>query len=196
MGKVIFKMVGEFVEITGNAEIDGVLVTIIGVIAFAVAFDWVGKLFDAIGWYDSSLMSDAHWLIRTGILLGIAYVLKKFMEFITWVFSFQWWVYLIAFIVVIFVILGVYYVRYWHQKKKNFQVQLEEKNLTEVSMVMEEERNANSGKEDMLKPVIVYDRHRCPRCNSLLVKRYGPYGEFYGCEEYGRTGCKYTRKYL
>ena len=196
MGKIIFKMVGELVEITGNAEIDGVLATIIGVFAFAVAFDWVGKLFDAIGWYDSSLMSDVHWLIRTGVFLGIAYVLKKFIEFVTWLFSFQWWVYLIAFIVVIFGILCAYYARYRHQKRKNFQLQLEENDVPEVSMITEENGSVSTEMEDKMKNVIDYDRRRCPRCNSMLVRRHGTYGDFYGCDAYGRTGCRYTRKYL
>ena len=40
------------------------------------------------------------------------------------------------------------------------------------------------------------DRYHCPRCHSRLVKRHGPYGDFYGCESYGQTGCRYTRKYL
>ncbi len=34
----------------------------------------------------------------------------------------------------------------------------------------------------------------CPLCGGRLSKRKGPYGEFFGCENYSTTGCKYTRK--
>ena len=32
----------------------------------------------------------------------------------------------------------------------------------------------------------------CPRCNGILVRRKGKYGDFYGCSNY--PDCKYTRK--
>ena len=35
----------------------------------------------------------------------------------------------------------------------------------------------------------------CPRCGAKLIKRHGPYGNFYGCENFSKTGCKYTRKF-
>ena len=34
----------------------------------------------------------------------------------------------------------------------------------------------------------------CPRCGGHLVKREGQYGEFYGCSNYRRTNCTFTRK--
>ena len=34
----------------------------------------------------------------------------------------------------------------------------------------------------------------CPNCGGRLIKRTGPYGEFYGCSNYSRTGCTYQRK--
>ena len=34
----------------------------------------------------------------------------------------------------------------------------------------------------------------CPLCGGYLVKRSGPYGEFYGCSNYRMTGCSYKKK--
>jgi DNA helicase-4 len=34
----------------------------------------------------------------------------------------------------------------------------------------------------------------CPQCGGRLVKRAGPYGEFFGCSNYRTQGCKYTRQ--
>ena len=36
----------------------------------------------------------------------------------------------------------------------------------------------------------------CPWCGGKLVKKSGPYGEFYGCSNFGRTGCTYKRKII
>lgn len=37
------------------------------------------------------------------------------------------------------------------------------------------------------------ERWTCPKCGGSLVRRSGPYGDFYGCSNYGKTGCKYIR---
>lgn len=34
----------------------------------------------------------------------------------------------------------------------------------------------------------------CPLCGGRLEKRSGSYGEFYGCTNYGKTGCTFKRK--
>ena len=36
--------------------------------------------------------------------------------------------------------------------------------------------------------------HTCPFCGGRLVKRKGPYSEFWGCSNYGITGCNYILK--
>ena len=38
------------------------------------------------------------------------------------------------------------------------------------------------------------EQYRCPLCGGKLKKKSGPYGEFFGCENYKTTGCKYIRK--
>ena len=104
MSKII-DIISEFVEITGNATIDSILFGIAGLIAFSVAFGLVGIIFDFIGIYDSNLMSDAHWFIRTVVFIILTWIFIKIFEFFTWLFSFEWWVYLLAAIVIILIIL-------------------------------------------------------------------------------------------
>lgn len=38
------------------------------------------------------------------------------------------------------------------------------------------------------------ERYECPVCGGRLLKKSGPYGEFFGCSNYRVTGCKYTRR--
>ena len=42
--------------------------------------------------------------------------------------------------------------------------------------------------EDMRK-----EQYTCPICGGHLVRRSGPYGEFYGCSNYKVNGCQYKR---
>lgn len=89
-------MIGELVEISGNSTVDTILFAIIGFISFSIAFGVVGVIFDGLGFYDSDIMHDAHWLIRVLVFGGLTYVGVKTAQFIKWLFSFQWWVYVIA----------------------------------------------------------------------------------------------------
>lgn len=34
---------------------------------------------------------------------------------------------------------------------------------------------------------------KCPLCGGKLLKKNGPYGEFWGCDQYKRTGCPYKK---
>ena len=34
----------------------------------------------------------------------------------------------------------------------------------------------------------------CPLCGGKLLKKDGPYGEFFGCSNYKVNGCTYKRK--
>ena len=187
MGKSIIELIGEFVSISGNSTIDSIIFAIIGAISFLVAFGIVGWIFDAIGKYDSDLMSDTHWSIRVLVFAGLTWLGVKIAQFIKWLFGFQWWVYVIAGIVSVGVIILVYYIKHRISKNKAQQaVSIEEP--TVVSTVPEE-----------AEPQVVVganNKYYCPRCHSKLVKRHGPYGDFYGCESYGKTGCRYTRKFL
>lgn len=44
--------------------------------------------------------------------------------------------------------------------------------------------------EDELK----HEQFECPICGGKLLRKSGPYGDFFGCENYRTTGCKYKRK--
>jgi DNA helicase-4 len=41
---------------------------------------------------------------------------------------------------------------------------------------------------------IQYEKFTCPNCGGNLIKHSGPYGFFWGCSNYKKTGCKYIRK--
>ena len=96
MGKQIIDLIGEIVQISGNSTIDSIIFAVSGVISFLVAFGIVGWIFDAIGRYDSDLMSDTHWLIRVLVFIALTWGGVKIAQAIKWLFSFQWWVYVIA----------------------------------------------------------------------------------------------------
>ena len=53
----ILDLISNFIEITGNSIADNIILAVIGVISFMVAFGIVGMIFDTLGVYDSDLMS-------------------------------------------------------------------------------------------------------------------------------------------
>ena len=188
MGKQIIDLIGELVSISGNSTVDSIIFAIIGVISFLVAFGIVGWIFDATGRYDSDLMSDTHWLIRVLVFVGLTWIGVKIAHAIKWLFSFQWWVYVIAGVVFVGIIILLYYIKHRISKSKAQQnIPVEESN---VETIVQTER-----KEEP-KLTITESKYYCPRCHSKLVKRHGPYGDFYGCESFSKTGCRYTRKLL
>ena len=192
MGKAIIDLIGELVSISGNSTVDSIIFTIIGVISFMIAFGIVGLIFDALGFYDSDLMSDTHWLIRVLVFAGLTWLGVKIAQLIKWLFSFQWWVYLIAGIVLVGIIILIYYIKSRISENNSAPASTIELPKVETTVQTEEKEEP---------PVVVTttktdNRYYCPRCHSRLVKRHGPYGDFYGCESYGKTGCRYTRKFL
>lgn len=42
-------LISNFIEITGNSIVDNIILAVIGVISFMVAFGIVGMIFDALG---------------------------------------------------------------------------------------------------------------------------------------------------
>lgn len=192
MGKAIIDLIGELVSISGNSTVDSIIFAIIGVISFMIAFGIVGLIFDALGFYDSDLMSDTHWLIRVLVFAGLTWLGVKIAQLIKWLFSFQWWVYLIAGIVLVGIIILIYYIKSRISENNSAPASTIELPKVETTVQTEEKEEP---------PVVVTttktdNRYYCPRCHSRLVKRHGPYGDFYGCESYGKTGCRYTRKFL
>ena len=192
MGKAIIDLIGELVEISGNSTIDTIIFAIIGAISLSIAFGLVGIIFDALGFYDSDLMSDTHWLIRVLVFAGLTWLGVKIAQLIKWLFGFQWWGYVIAGVVLIGIIILIYYIKSRTSKNNSFPAPTIEAPKVEPTVKTEEKEEpqvvTTTNKTD--------NRYYCPRCHSRLVKRHGPYGDFYGCESYGKTGCRYTRKYL
>ena len=191
MGKQIIDLIGELVSISGNSTVDSIIFAIIGVISFLVAFGIVGWIFDAIGIYDSDLMSGTHWLIRILVFAGLTWIGVKIAQLIKWLFSFQWWVYVIAGVIFVGIIILIYYIKSRISENDTYSTPTIESPKIEIAVQAEEKEEPQvvvTNKTD--------NRYYCPRCHSKLVKRHGPYGDFYGCESYGKTGCRYTRKFL
>ena len=192
MGKAIIDLIGELVEISGNSTIDTIIFAIIGAISLSIAFGLVGIIFDALGFYDSDLMSDTHWSIRVLVFAGLTWLGVKIAQLIKWLFSFQWWVYVIAGVVLVGIIILIYYIKSC----------MSENNSAPASTIEAPKVETTAQTEEKEEPQVVVttnktdNRYYCPRCHSKLVKRHGPYGDFYGCESYGKTGCRYTRKFL
>ena len=192
MGKQIIDLIGELVSISGNSTVDSIIFAIIGVISFLIAFGIVGLIFDALGFYDSDLMSDTHWSIRVLVFAGLTWLGVKIAQLIKWLFSFQWWVYVIAGVLFVGIIILIYYIKSRISENTTFPTTPIEDPKVETTVQAEEAEEpqvvVTTNKTD--------NKYYCPRCHSRLVKRHGPYGDFYGCESYGKTGCRYTRKFL
>ena len=192
MGKQIIDLIGELVSISGNSTVDSIIFAIIGTISFLVAFGIVGWIFDAIGIYDSDLMSGTHWLIRVLVFAGLTWLGVKIAQLIKWLFSFQWWVYVIVGVIFVGIIILIYYIK----------SRISENDTHSTPTIEAPKIGATVQAEEKEEPQVVTttnkteNRYYCPRCHSKLVKRHGPYGDFYGCESYGKTGCRYTRKFL
>lgn len=192
MGKAIIDLIGELVPISGNSTVDSIIFAIIGAISFMIAFGIVGLIFDALGFYDSDLMSDTHWLIRVLVFAGLTWFGVKIAQLIKRLFSFQWWVYVIAGVVFIGIIILIYYIKSRISENATYPTPTIETPKVETTVQAEEKEEP----QIVVTTVKANNRYYCPRCHSKLVKRHGPYGDFYGCESYGRTGCRYTRKFL
>ncbi|MCD7788965.1 MAG: UvrD-helicase domain-containing protein [Bacteroides thetaiotaomicron] len=77
----------------------------------------------------------------------------------------------------------LFYVALTRAKKKAFIVTVNGKE-SEFALELKEKYGEELKKEQF----------ECPFCGGRLVKRSGPYGEFFGCSNYRTTGCKYKRK--
>ena len=189
--KGLYELFSNFMEITGNWFADFIILTIIGAIAFKVAFSIVKEIFDKLGFYDSELMSEVHWTIRIIIYLVLSGACILLFNFVKWLFTIKWWIYLIIAIVIVIIIIIVHTIKYKKRKKENLE-NLKLKN----ERTKDEAPNNSKVDNENIEPTIVlnYDRNFCPRCGGKLVKRYGPYGYFYGCENFPKNNCRYTRK--
>lgn len=77
----------------------------------------------------------------------------------------------------------LFYVALTRAKKKAFIVTV---NGQESEFAMElKERYGEELKKEQFE---------CPLCGGRLIKRHGPYGEFFGCSNYRTNGCTYKRK--
>ena len=69
---------------------------------------------------------------------------------------------------------------------------------TKAYLITQEKHESIFAKElmDKYERALRMENYTCPLCGGKLVKRSGTYGEFFGCSNYGKTGCKYKRKII
>lgn len=77
----------------------------------------------------------------------------------------------------------LFYVALTRAKKKAFLLTVHDQE-SEFVRELKIKYRADLRKEQLL----------CPLCGSRLLKRNGPYGEFWGCSNYRKNGCTYKRK--
>jgi amino acid permease len=191
MGSAIIELISSIVNISGNPIVDTILFAVIGVISFSIAFGIVGAIFDTIGLYDSEIMSGVHWTIRVIIFVGLTWLLVKIFQFIAWLISFPWWVYCVFVIVIAVTIFAIYYLKYTIRKKHNKQNMMNPKDDVDEKPTLHETDIPLTVRSNIH---FEYNKDRCPRCGSKLLRRHGPYGDFIGCSSYPK--CNYTRSKL
>lgn len=111
--------ISNFIVITGNDTADGIILTVIGILAFLYAFGIVDAIFDFLGFYNAGLMSGAHWIIRIAVFLGLSLLCIGIVKIVAFLFSFQWWVYLIVGLVAAAVIILIIVLKKRFKNKKN-----------------------------------------------------------------------------
>ena len=173
----IIDLLSNLITITGNKVADGVLLAIIGAISFTIAFDVVGFIYRLIKPPDKEAMSELHWWVRIMAFLGLSALFIAIAKFFSWFFSSIWW---IVALVCIGVAIAIYITVYFIRKRKKNSSKSDEQPVPE-----EEAEDAEE--------LLVKDGGRCPLCGGKLVKREGPFGPFWGCENFPKTGCKYTK---
>lgn len=77
----------------------------------------------------------------------------------------------------------MYYVALTRTKKKAFIVTVKDRESIFALELRERYRRE-----------MAHECFTCPRCGGRLVRRQGPYGEFFGCSNYAKTRCGYVRK--
>lgn len=168
-----------FIEITGNSTADLIILTIIGLIALLVAFGFVGMIFNALGIYDSDLMSDTYWIARVIVFLGLSFIYIEIVKFIKWLFGFVWWIYLIAGIVPIEIIILLFVIKHRIMKEESVLSKNKKEEVSEITEKSKEE-------------IVTIDREHCPRCCELLLNVM-EHMAFYGCDTFPISYCMYIR---
>lgn len=182
--KDFFDLIVSLIQITGNDTVDGILLSLIGFLSFSVAFGVVGFIFDLIGVYDSDVMSGCHFIIRLITFLSLSVFFTFVFNVLKWLFSFQWWVYFIVIILVVLTIILIHYLKHKYMSRKN-----------KIINIASDYQKSMSNDVPLISNSVVSKKDTCPRCGGNLVKRYGPYGAFYGCSNFPKNRCKYTRRF-
>lgn len=81
------------------------------------------------------------------------------------------------------------------EERRVFYVALTRARIKAFLVVIENNKSAFVSEiESRYSDELKKEAFTCPRCGGTLVKRTGKYGQFLGCTNYSKTGCKFTRK--
>ena len=103
-------------------------------------------------------MSDTNRLIRVLVFAGLTWVGVKIAQLIKWLFSFQWWVCVIAGVVFVGIIILIYYIK----------SRISE-NTTSPAAPIEAPKVETTVQEEKEEPQVVVttnNRYYCPRCHQ------------------------------
>lgn len=181
MGAWLIELISNLIDITGNPIADTVIFAIITSISASIAFGLTGFISNTTKTYNSKMMSDLHWSIRTIIFATLVYILVKISQFIRWIFNPPIVYYLIGIIVAIIICVLILIML---KKPKPLNLEMNE----DI-----DDKKANLNPEEVRNNSINKGTNNCPYCEGLLVDRQGPYGNFLGCSNF--PNCKYTRNY-
>ena len=82
------------------------------------------------------------------------------------------------------------------EERRLFYVAMTRAKVKAFIVVVENNKSVFASElENRYKRSLNIEAFTCPNCGGKLVKRKGPYGEFYGCSNYQTNGCKFTRTY-
>ena len=82
MIKLIINILPNIIVITGNTKIDSIMLSIIKLVSFVIAFGLVERISDILNYHDSQSMSDLHWTIRLAAFIGSTWFFTKIAQFI------------------------------------------------------------------------------------------------------------------
>ena len=107
----LFNIITSLIEITKNQHLNLIILFTIGLISFLVAFGIVGAIFETLGIFPSSIMSDVHWAIRLAVFLLLSFFAIVLVKFVAFIINLDWWIHLVLILLIVSGFLIVFFTR-------------------------------------------------------------------------------------